>query len=233
MIGIVGDGFGALLIYTTAVYLGFRPEQIGIFGENTNPVADLPAVRLEPGADRAALRVGVPLPAGRLADVRRSSTPARGASPAPLFRSAGRKFNPGVPEILTEARLVARASSAIPQRVVGGTKVGWIIREPGPPGALLAVRRGREPARPRQARDDRASATGRSPSPGVYGKARENPEIGDRIVQAYEPKQYYPGGRYIVLGSGIAAVNEWVNVRRGGRPVHRAAAQPRSPTSRT
>ena len=38
VIGVVGDGFGALLIYTTAIYLGFRPEQIGIFGENTNPV---------------------------------------------------------------------------------------------------------------------------------------------------------------------------------------------------
>ena len=28
--------------------------------------------------------------------------------PSPLFRSAGRKFNPGVPEIMTEARLVAK-----------------------------------------------------------------------------------------------------------------------------
>lgn len=38
-IAVVGDGFGALLVYTTAVYLGFKPEQIGIFGEQTNPVA--------------------------------------------------------------------------------------------------------------------------------------------------------------------------------------------------
>ncbi len=52
--------------------------------------------------------------------------------------------------------------------------------------------------------------------PGAYGKAKENPEIGDRIVQAYEPKTYYPGGRYVVLGSGIAAVNEWVNVLEAG-----------------
>jgi hypothetical protein len=52
--------------------------------------------------------------------------------------------------------------------------------------------------------------------PGAYGKAKADPEIGDRIVQAYEPKTYYPGGRYIVLGSGIAAVNEWVNVIEAG-----------------
>jgi hypothetical protein len=35
-------------------------------------------------------------------------------------------------------------------------------------------------------------------------------------VQAYEAKQYHPGGRYIVLGSGIASVNEWVNILDAG-----------------
>jgi hypothetical protein len=38
-IGVVGDGFGSLLVYTTAVYLGFSPRDVGIFGERTNPVA--------------------------------------------------------------------------------------------------------------------------------------------------------------------------------------------------
>jgi len=52
--------------------------------------------------------------------------------------------------------------------------------------------------------------------PGVYGKARENPEMRDRIVQAYEPKQYYQGGRYIIIGSGIASVNEWANCIEAG-----------------
>jgi hypothetical protein len=52
--------------------------------------------------------------------------------------------------------------------------------------------------------------------PGIYGKARENPLMTDRIVQAYEPKQYYRGGRYIVIGSGIASVNEWANAVESG-----------------
>ena len=69
--------------------------------------------------------------------------------------------------------------------------------------------------------------------PGVYGRARDNPATADRIVQSYEPKQYHPGGRYIVVGSGIAAINEWVERRRGRRQLHRAAPQSRSPTSRT
>ena len=52
--------------------------------------------------------------------------------------------------------------------------------------------------------------------PGVYGEARRDPELADRIVQAYEPKEYRAGGRYLVLGSGIASVNEWANALDAG-----------------
>jgi hypothetical protein len=52
--------------------------------------------------------------------------------------------------------------------------------------------------------------------PGVYGKARDDPATKDRVVQAYEAKQYHRGGRYLVVGSGIAAVNEWVNCVEAG-----------------
>ena len=133
---------------------------------------------------------------------------------APLMRSVGRKFNPGVPEIMAEARLVSERLG-FPQRLVGGTKVGWVIREGGPPPHFSMY-------------DEESNLLGRAKHvmmalghgplsyPGAYGRAKEDPAIGDRIVQAYEPKTYYPGGRYIVLGSGIAAVNEWVNVIEAG-----------------
>ena len=52
--------------------------------------------------------------------------------------------------------------------------------------------------------------------PPVLAKARKDPALADRIVQAYEPKQYAPGGRYIVLGAGIASVNEWANILDAG-----------------
>jgi hypothetical protein len=52
--------------------------------------------------------------------------------------------------------------------------------------------------------------------PPVLAKARTDPRFGDRIVQAYEPKQYVAGGRYIVLGAGIASVNEWANILDAG-----------------
>jgi hypothetical protein len=207
-LGIIGDGFGALLVYTTAVYLGFRPEQIGIFGESDNPVGtyqqfawNLGQTVLRSESESHFLPADWPTFAELDAAARRS--------PAALIRSVGRKFNPGVPEILAEALLVKKALG-YEQRVLGGVKVGWITREPGPPPHFSLY-------------DEDANLLGRCKHamiaighgplsfPGVYGRARDNPATADRIVQAYEAKEYHEGGRYIVLGSGIAAVNEWVN----------------------
>lgn len=208
VIGVVGDGFGALLTYTTAIYLGFRPEQIGIFGENTNPVQtyqqfawNLGQTVLRSESESHFTPADWPTFAQMDAWARRSV--------APLLRSTGRKFNPGVPEILSEAGTVAH-ELGYADRVLGGVKVGWVVREPGPPPHFSLY-------------DEDANLLGRCKHallgvghgplgfPGVYGEARENPEIRDRVVQAYEPKEYHEGGRYLVVGSGIAAVNEWVN----------------------
>lgn len=212
-VAVIGDGFGALLVYTTAVYLGFKPEQIGIFGEQTNPVQtyqqfawNLGQTVLRSESESHFLPADFPTFAQLDAYARRD--------PSPLFRSVGRKFNPGVPEILTEAAIVTK-HLGYERRVVGGTKVGWIVREPGPPVYFSLY-------------DEQAGLLGRCKHamiaighgplayPGVLGQAREDPATGDRIVQAYEPKQYYPGGRYIVVGSGIASVNEWANALDAG-----------------
>ena len=213
VIGVVGDGFGALLVYATALYLGFWPEQLGVFGENGDPVdtyldraTNLGQTVLRSESESHFLPADWPTFAQLDAWAR--------FDPSPLFRSAGRKFNPGVPEIMYEARHVAERLG-FAQRIVGGRKVGWVIREPGPPPHFSLY-------------DDDANLLGRAKHvmiaighgalsfPGPYGKAREDPQTADRVVQAYEPKYYYPGGRYIVIGSGIASVNEWVNVLEAG-----------------
>jgi hypothetical protein len=212
-IGIVGDGFGALLLYTTAVYLGFQPQDIGVFGKNLVPTStyqqfawNLGQTVLRSESESHFLPADWPTFAQLEAWSRKD--------PSPLFRSIGRKFNPGVPEIMTEAAIVAdRLNWA--DRIVGGTHVGFIVREPGPPLHFSLY-------------DDDAQLLGRAKHvmiavghgplafPGVYGVARENPATADRVVQAYEAKQYHPGGRYIVVGSGIAAVNEWANCVEAG-----------------
>lgn len=212
-IAVVGDGFGALLVYVTAVYLGFKPEQVGIFGERTNPVGtyqqfawNLGQTVLRSESESHFLPADWPTFAQMDAYARRS--------PAALARSVRRKFNPGVAEVLAEAQVVTR-NLGYPDRVLGGVKVGWIAREPGePPYFSLYDERARLLGRARHV----IVAVGHGPLsfPGIYGAAREDAEIGERIVQAYEPKTYFPGGRYIVVGSGIAAVNEWVNVLEAG-----------------
>lgn len=212
-IGVIGDGFGALLVYTTAMYLGFRPEQVGIFGENLNPVQtyqqfawNLGQTVLRSESESHFLPADWPTFAQMDAFAR--------LDPTPLFRSVGRKFNPGVPEVLAEAAIVTK-NLAYEQRVLGGTKIGWIVREPGPPAHFSLY-------------DDEAKLVGRCKHamiaighgplafPGVYGKARDNPAIRDRVVQAYDAKQYFRGGRYLVVGSGIASVNEWANCIEAG-----------------
>ena len=55
--------------------------------------------------------------------------------------------------------------------------------------------------------------------PRVLAEARENPALADRIVQAYEPKTYERGGRYVIIGAGIAGVNEWANGLDAGAKV--------------
>jgi hypothetical protein len=66
--------------------------------------------------------------------------------------------------------------------------------------------------------------------PPVLAKARKDPALADRIVQAYEPKQYATGGRYIVLGAGIASVNEWANVIDAGGSVLALTRNPQPET---
>ncbi|MEA2348719.1 MAG: hypothetical protein QOG62_2506, partial [Thermoleophilaceae bacterium] len=213
VLGIVGDGLGSLQVYLTAIYLGFEPEHIGIFGPNANPVGtyqqfawNLGQTVLRSESESHFLPADFPTFAQLDALAHRN--------PALLMRSVGRKFNPGVGEILTEAMVVAR-ELGYPQRLIGGHRVGWVSREPGPaPHFTLYDEDANQLGRARHV----MLAVGHGPLafPGVYGAAREDPAVGDRIVQAYEPKSYFPGGRYLVVGSGIASVNEWANVIEAG-----------------
>jgi len=213
VIGVVGDGFSALDVYATSVYLGFRPEQIGIFGEQTNPVHtyqqyawNLGQTILRSESESHFMPADWPTFSQLNAYARRD--------PRPLFRSAERKFNPGVPEILAQAEVV-RTMLGYNERVLGGRKVGWVVREPGPPPHFALYDEGAALiGRCKHA----MIAVGHGPLsfPGVYGKARHDPATAERVLQAYEPKQYHSGARYIVIGSGIASTNEWVNAVEAG-----------------
>ena len=208
VIAVVGEGFGSLVVHTTARYLGFSNEDITIFGTNDNPVGtyqqfayNLGQTVLRSESESHFLAPDWPTFAQIDALAPRS--------PAPLYRSIRRKYNPGVSEILTEAAVVAKRMKWEDSRV--SLRIGWLQREMNPtPHFVLYDEQANFVGRAKHV----MLAVGHGPLsfPPALAKARKDPAIADRIVQAYEPKQYSPDGRYIVLGAGIASVNEWANI---------------------
>jgi hypothetical protein len=215
VIATVGDGFGSLLVHTTARYLGFENDQLTIFGPSSNPVGtyqqfayNLGQTVLRSESESHFLAPDWPTFAQLDAWSHKSLRP--------LWRTTRRKYNPGVPEILTEAAVVQRRTGWEQARIP--TKVGWLQRQMQPIPHFVMY-------------DEQANFIGRSKHvmlapghgplsfPPLLAKARKDPAIADRIVQAYEPKQYAAGGRYIVLGAGIASVNEWANILDAGGSV--------------
>ncbi|MCW3027701.1 MAG: hypothetical protein JWN81_912 [Solirubrobacterales bacterium] len=208
MIAVVGDGFGSLIVHCTARYLGFTNDEVAIFGPSENPVGtyqqfayNLGQTVLRSESESHFLAPDWPTFAQLDAWARRS--------PAALWRSIRRKYNPGVAEILTEAAIVKERTNWEDVRVP--LRVGWVQREMHPmPHFVLYDEQANFIGRAKHV----MLAPGHGPLsfPPVLAKARQDPELADRIVQAYEPKQYAPGGRYIVIGAGIASVNEWANI---------------------
>ncbi len=211
-IAVVGDGFGSLIVYSTAVYLGFAPEQIAIYGPSETPVStygsyawNLGQTVLRSESESHFLPADWPTFAQLDAYTRRS--------PGPLIRSIRRRYNPGVSEILTEAVTVAKRLGWDRHKV--NKRVGWVQRELTPtPHFVLHDEDGNLLGRARHV----MLAMGHGPLsfPRCLAEAREQPECAGRVVQAYEPKSYVEGGRYVVIGAGIASVNEWANALHAG-----------------
>ncbi len=212
VIAVVGDGFGSLLVHVTAHYLGFTNDEISIFGPSDNPVGTYQQYAYNLGqtvlrSESESHFLGPDWPTFAQLDAWAHK------SLRPLYRTTRRKYNPGVSEILTETAVVARRIGWDDVRVP--TRVGWLQREMQPTPHFVMY-------------DEQANFIGRAKhvmlSPGhgplsfppVLAQARKDPAIAERIVQAYEPKQYAAGARYIVLGAGIASVNEWANVIDAG-----------------
>jgi hypothetical protein len=211
-IAVVGSGFSSLLVQCIAQYLGFDTNDITIYGPTDSPAGayqqyafNLGQTVLRSESESHFLAPDWPTFAQLDAWSHRSL--------GPLWRSTRRKYNPGVPEILTELEVVAKRTRWNQSRVP--LKVGWLQREMHPIPHFVMY-------------DEQANFIGRAKHvmlapghgplsfPPVLARARKDPAIGDRIVQAYEPKTYAQGGRYIVLGAGIASVNEWANILDAG-----------------
>jgi hypothetical protein len=214
-ITIVGDGFGSLIAYVTAIYLGFEPEQLTVIGASVTPVVTYE--RLAGNLGQTVLRSESEshfLPADWPTFAQLDAWSRR--SPAPLVRSIRRRYNPGLRDILTEAAVVGRRlgwdQARLPQRV-GSVQRGW---DPAPHFTLYGEE-GECLARARHV----MLALGRGPLafPPLLARARADPELAGRIVHAYEDKRYRRDRRYVVVGAGIAAANECANALAAGATV--------------
>src|SRR3954464_12109282 len=193
--------------------MGFEPDQIGIFGKNLLPTSTYQQFAWNLGQTVLRSESESHFQPADWPTFSQLDAWSR-KDPTAMIRSAFRKFNPGVPDIMAQAQVVCN-ELGMPERVIGGTHVGWIVREPGPPPHFSLYD---EDAQLLGRAKHLMVAPGHGPLafPGIYGKARENPAMADRVVQSYEAKQYFQGGRYLVIGSGIASVNEWANCIESG-----------------
>jgi hypothetical protein len=214
-IAVVGDGFGSLIVHSTARYLGFAPDEVTIYGPNDLAVGtyqqfayNLGQTVLRSESESHFLPADWPTFGQLDAWARRD--------PTFLFRSIMRKYNPGVPDVLAEAAVVQQQLRWNDNRYPA--RVGWLQRELAPvPHFVLYDEEARFVGRAKHV----MLAIGHGPLtfPPVLAKAREDPALAQRIVQAYEPKQYAAGGTYVVVGAGIASVNEWANAIDAGASV--------------
>jgi hypothetical protein len=207
VVAVVGDGFGSLIVQSTALYVGFRPDEIAIFGPGGNPAGtyqqfayNLGQTVLRSESESHFLPADWPTFAELDAWSHRSLEP--------IQRSILRRYNPGVSDILTELGVVAQRLGWDDVRVP--SRVGWLQREEGPPAHFVLY-------------DEDANFLGRAKHvmlalghgplsfPPVLARARKDRALRERVVQAYEAKRYAPEGRYIIMGSGIASINEWAN----------------------
>ena len=207
-IAVVGDGFGSLIVYATAIYVGFKPEEITVFGPSDNPVGTYQQFAFNLG--QTILRSESEshfLPADWPTFAQLDAWSHK--SIEPLIRTTKRKYNPGVPDILAEADVVARElqweNSRVPLRV------GWLQREENPAHFVMYDEQANFIGRAKHV----MLALGHGPlvfPPNLARAKASDPEIDARIVQSYAPKQYHRDGRYIAIGAGIASINEWANI---------------------
>ena len=214
-VAVVGDGFCSLATFATARYLGFRASDVTIYGTNDSSVGtyqgfayNLGQTVLRSESESHFLPADWPTFAQLDAWARRN--------PSYLLRSIRRKYNPGVPDILAEATAVQDRLGWNDNRYAA--RIGWIQRAMDPsPHFVLYDEDANFAGRAKHV----LIAVGHGPLsfPPVLARAREDPALAPRIVQSYEAKRYAPGGIYIVIGAGIASVNEWANALDEGASV--------------
>jgi hypothetical protein len=139
----------------------------------------------------------------------------RSRSLGPLVRSAVNRYHPACQDVQEHGHALAAhfgLATSLRRR-----RVSTLRQENAPvPHFVLLDDVGDEVARARHA----LLALGHGPLrwPDSLADAATRGPLGDRVMHAYQPKSY---GRheYVIVGSGMAAATEWINVLRAGGSV--------------
>ncbi len=211
-VAIIGGGFGALMTYATLRFRGVRRDDITIYSPDSSPeqsweryirAINLHSLRSESGGHF------YPTDSPGLATIEAWRT----WSPRPLVQSWFDRYHPAVDTFIHHTKAVARQTGYY-RRLVP-KMIGRIERFDGWFGlydtdnnflifaqhVVLAVGHGHH----------------RVPEP--VQKFREQHPNDSRVALSYETKAYAPPRRVLVVGDGLTAGTEWINVLEPGGTV--------------
>lgn len=212
---IVGAGPAGLIAYVALRYRGMRAEDIVVLDAEGAPLAGWE--RYTSAIAQRAMRseseghfFATDFPGFALLDALHQ------ASSLPLLRSAVNRYHPSLSAVIDHGRALADHYQM--QQSLERAQVGRVerVQEPEPHFRLYDERGG---LLLRAHHVLLALGHGSWRWPEVCADPTERAVLGSRLCHAYQPKQYGPQ-KVLVVGSGMGAVGEWVNVlRHGGRVV--------------
>jgi hypothetical protein len=212
-IAIVGNGVSGLIAFATLRFLGAPTAQIAIYGDHADPLAQFKAYT---GAiaqqDMRSESNGHLLPTdfpgfATLLLVRR-------AAPLPFFKALFDLYHPLVTDVFAQGDALSR-QTGLSQSFVRA-RVGCVERRDG----YFAL--WDEAGQPLGQHRHVLLALGYAGLawPDAAAAARADPALRERVVHTYEPKSYRAGETVAIIGAGIGAVHDWLNVLdAGGRVV--------------
>lgn len=211
-IAIVGNGIAGLIAFATLRFLGAPTAQIAVYGDRADPMAHLraytSAVRQR---DMRSESNGHLLPTdfpgfATLLAVRRGAL-------WPWLAALFDAYHPTVSDVFAQGERLCQQTGLAESFVAA--RVGCVERRNGH-FALYD-----EAGRPLGEHRHVLLALGYAGLawPAAVAAARADPTFRDRVVHSYEPKTYRAGETVAIIGAGIGAVHDWLNVLDAGGQV--------------
>lgn len=208
-IGIVGGGFGALLVYTTLRFRGVKAGDMAVFAPERSPVAcwqKFASAICQRDMRSESVGHFYPTDSPGLATVEAIRT----FSLKPLVLSWFDRYHPTVAMMVEHIERVARQVGFFAS--YRQAMIGEVVKTED--GFQLLDMNGEVVGETQHV--ILAVGHGRLAIPDVVARFQERYPGDPRVISSYEPKQYWPQEVVLVVGDGLTAGTEWVNVLEHG-----------------